>query len=229
MRIGVLVSTAGSAFIASWKILKSVYGTENQFFILVDRDCGIEEFCAQEKISCHKIKKLNNEQFSSEASQYYKSIGGIDVILLFTVRIITPTLFNSYPCLNIHPSLLPAFKGLDGVKLFLASSSKFLGASIHLVDKGIDTGLIIAQVSTPVGNTMDEKLAYKISYLQKVYLTLMIYCILKERSIEFNADFSNFVWRKQLSFSHAANPTLTDVRIIERFNDLQKQEKTFIN
>ena len=229
MKIGVLVSTNGSAFIASWKILQKIYGIENQFFILVDRDCGVEEFCAQKKISCHKINYLNKEQFSSAATLYFESIGGVDLIFLYFVRIITPTLFNKFPCLNIHPSLLPSFKGLDGVRLFLTSSSKFLGATLHLVDKGIDTGLIIAQVTTPIPNTIEEKVAYKISYLQKVYLTLVGYCIIKKRSIEFNADFSNFVWKENLNFTHAANPVLTDDLMIELFNDLQKLEKTFIN
>jgi phosphoribosylglycinamide formyltransferase-1 len=52
--------------------------------------------------------------------------------------------------LNIHPSLLPAFPGVDAQKQALESGVKFTGCTVHLVDEGIDTGPIVRQAVVPV-------------------------------------------------------------------------------
>lgn len=51
---------------------------------------------------------------------------------------------------NIHPSLLPAFPGLDGPGQALAHGVKVAGCTVHLVDEGVDSGPIIAQRAVPV-------------------------------------------------------------------------------
>ena len=52
--------------------------------------------------------------------------------------------------LNIHPSLLPAFPGLDVQQQALDYGVKFSGCTVHFVDAGLDTGPIVAQASVPV-------------------------------------------------------------------------------
>jgi phosphoribosylglycinamide formyltransferase-1 len=52
--------------------------------------------------------------------------------------------------LNIHPSLLPAFPGLHVHEQTLAAGVRISGATVHLVDEGMDTGPIVAQASVPV-------------------------------------------------------------------------------
>ena len=65
--------------------------------------------------------------------------------------------------INIHPSILPAFRGLNAVKKALENKVKYSGCTIHYVDKGIDTGEIIDQRIVRVSKTDDEKkLAKKI-------------------------------------------------------------------
>ena len=65
--------------------------------------------------------------------------------------------------INIHPSILPAFRGLNAVKKAIEKKVKYTGCTIHYVDKGIDTGEIIDQRIVEVLKTDNEKkLAKKI-------------------------------------------------------------------
>ena len=65
--------------------------------------------------------------------------------------------------INIHPSILPSFRGLNAVKQAIEKKVKYSGCTIHYVDKGIDTGEIIDQRIVKVLKTDNEKkLAKKI-------------------------------------------------------------------
>ena len=65
--------------------------------------------------------------------------------------------------INIHPSILPSFRGLSAVKKAIKNKVKYTGCTVHYVDKGIDTGEIIDQRIVKVSKTDDEKkLAKKI-------------------------------------------------------------------
>lgn len=77
----------------------------------------------------------------------------VDLICLAGyMRIVTPTLLKAYEgrILNIHPSLLPAFPGLDAQRQALEHGVRFSGATVHFVDQGVDTGPIVLQSVVPV-------------------------------------------------------------------------------
>jgi phosphoribosylglycinamide formyltransferase-1 len=61
------------------------------------------------------------------------------------------------PMINTHPALLPAFPGAHGVADALAYGVKVTGATVHVVDDGVDTGPVLAQAAVPVepGDTVD--------------------------------------------------------------------------
>jgi phosphoribosylglycinamide formyltransferase 1 len=81
------------------------------------------------------------------------------------MRRLSPELVGSFPrrILNIHPSLLPAFPGLDAQEQALAHGVKVSGCTVHLVDEGLDSGPIVVQRAVPVldGDTV-ETLAARI-------------------------------------------------------------------
>jgi len=62
------------------------------------------------------------------------------------------------PVINTHPALLPAFPGLHGVADALAYGVKVAGATVHLVNDGVDTGPVLAQVAVAVeaGDTVES-------------------------------------------------------------------------
>ena len=59
--------------------------------------------------------------------------------------------------INIHPSLLPSFRGKNAVKQALEQRVKSAGCSVHVVDEGIDPGEIISQEKVPVSSNDDEE------------------------------------------------------------------------
>ncbi|MBI3601247.1 MAG: phosphoribosylglycinamide formyltransferase [Nitrospinae bacterium] len=77
------------------------------------------------------------------------------VCLAGFMRILTPYFVNRYKgrIINIHPSLLPAFPGLDAQKKALEYGVKFSGATVHFVEEGVDSGPIILQAIVPVMDT----------------------------------------------------------------------------
>lgn len=74
------------------------------------------------------------------------------VVLAGYMRLLTPQLINAFPqkILNIHPSLLPAFPGLDGVEQAFEYGVKVTGCTVHFVDEGLDSGPVILQEAVPV-------------------------------------------------------------------------------
>lgn len=74
------------------------------------------------------------------------------VVLAGFMRIVTPVFLDAFPhrVLNVHPSLLPAFAGIDAQAQAIAAGVRVSGATVHLVDAGMDTGPILAQTPVPV-------------------------------------------------------------------------------
>ena len=68
------------------------------------------------------------------------------------MRIVGPQLLAAYPdrIVNIHPSLLPAFPGLDAQRQALEYGVRVAGCTVHLVNEGVDTGPIVVQQPVPV-------------------------------------------------------------------------------
>lgn len=77
----------------------------------------------------------------------------VDLICLAGfMRLLTPVMIQAFPhrILNIHPSLLPAFPGLNAQKQALDHGAKVTGCTVHYVDEGLDSGPILAQTAVPV-------------------------------------------------------------------------------
>jgi phosphoribosylglycinamide formyltransferase 1 len=68
------------------------------------------------------------------------------------MRLLSPSFIRRFPLriLNIHPSLLPSFPGLDAQRQAIDHGVKFSGCTVHYVDEGLDSGPIIQQAVVPV-------------------------------------------------------------------------------
>jgi phosphoribosylglycinamide formyltransferase-1 len=74
------------------------------------------------------------------------------VVMAGWMRIVTSRLIGAYPArlVNIHPSLLPSFRGVDAVGQALAAGVSLSGCTAHLVSEDVDAGRILAQAAVPV-------------------------------------------------------------------------------
>lgn len=95
------------------------------------------------------------------------------VCLAGYMRILSGHFIREFPqrILNIHPSLLPAFPGLDAQHQALEHGVKFSGCSVHFVDEGLDSGPIIAQSVVPVldGDTAETLSARILKEEHRIY------------------------------------------------------------
>ena len=81
------------------------------------------------------------------------------------MRLLSPYFVAAFPqrILNIHPSLLPSFPGLEAQRQALEYGVKFSGCTVHLVDENLDAGPILAQAIVPVrDDDTDETLSARI-------------------------------------------------------------------
>lgn len=109
------------------------------------------------------------------------------VLLAGFMRILSPYFIESYAhrIINLHPSLLPSFKGRDGIRDAYEYGVKVTGVTIHYVDAGIDTGEIIAQVPVQIeaGDTLED-VENKIHAVEYSLYPAAIKKVLKERDDE---------------------------------------------
>ncbi len=97
-------------------------------------------------------KYKNREEFDQEIVQTLRQYDVEWVIMAGWMRLVTPILIDAFPdkIINIHPSLLPSFKGVNAIEQALASGVKITGCTVHLVCLEMDSGLILMQAAVPV-------------------------------------------------------------------------------
>ena len=105
----------------------------------------------------------------------YMRILGEEIIQTFEKKII-----------NIHPSLLPSFPGLNAQKQAINHGVKFSGCTVHFVDSGVDSGPIILQTVVPVYDNDDEKSLSKRILEQEHYLYPKAIKMIQENKIRLN-------------------------------------------
>lgn len=96
----------------------------------------------------------NRDAFDTALAAELRARGVELVCLAGFMRLIGPSLLDAFPdaILNIHPSLLPSFPGVDAQAQAIAYGVKVSGATVHLVTRELDSGPIVLQSAVPVLN-----------------------------------------------------------------------------
>ena len=138
----------------------------------------------------HRGRK--REEYDTEVVATLREHGVDLVCLAGFMRLLSPVFVRAFPgrILNVHPALLPAFPGLDAQRQAFDHGVKVSGATVHLVDEGLDSGPIVAQEAVPVrSDDNPETLAARILeaehliYPQAVRLLLGGRCRIEGRRV----------------------------------------------
>lgn len=136
-------------------------------------DSGALAFARRQQIPARYLRWDNRAAFEAQAQAELEQ-HGIDLVCLAGFMRILSAGFTaawSGRMLNIHPSLLPAFPGLNPQQQALDAGVSETGCSVHLVDAGVDTGRVILSRSVPVlpGDTQQELAARILVQEHQVY------------------------------------------------------------
>ena len=117
--------------------------------------------------------KLSKKKFETELQNNLKELKPDLICLAGFMKILSPFITKKWKnkIINVHPSLLPSFKGLNTHERALKAGVKKSGCTIHFVDESLDGGAIIAQVETTINKNMtSKKLSEKILKIEhKIY------------------------------------------------------------
>lgn len=155
IKLGFLGSGRGSNFQAIYKqILNGVLKAE-AVVVISNKQSKMLEIAQEYGLASIFINPTgfsSKEEYDAELVKTLKSHGVDLVILAGYMKILTPIFINAFPdrILNIHPSLLPAFKGLHPQRQALEAGVKFAGCTVHYVINELDSGSIITQAVVPV-------------------------------------------------------------------------------
>jgi phosphoribosylglycinamide formyltransferase-1 len=158
IRLGVLGSGKGSNFRAVLEAIQA--GRLNAEVALVISDvpgAGILHYASEAgvptaTVTDPKFRTKLSPEIEAEQVALLKNAHVDLVVLAGYMRMIKAPMLEAFPrrIINIHPSLLPKFPGLEAWKQALAAGAKTTGCTVHYVDSGMDTGEVIAQAEVPV-------------------------------------------------------------------------------
>ncbi len=161
-KLGILLSGRGSNFLAIADNISAgkLAGAEIAIVISNRADAPGIESARQRGLRAVVIpsKGKPREQHDAEVVAALQSAGVELVILAGYMRLLSPWFVQQFPnrILNIHPSLLPAFPGLDAQRQAFEYGVKVSGCTVHFVDEQLDHGAILVQRTVPVLPTDDD-------------------------------------------------------------------------
>lgn len=156
MRLAILVSGRGSNFAAIHEAIRRRTLDATIAVVLSNRPDaaaiakGVEWGYATHVIDHRRF--ADRADHEDAVRRVIDSASADFVVLAGYMRLLSPAFIAAYPnrIVNIHPSLLPAFPGVDAQAQALAHGVKISGCTVHLVDEGLDAGPIIVQRAVEV-------------------------------------------------------------------------------
>lgn len=161
-RIGVLLSGRGSNFEALAESVSAGRIPNAEIAIVVSNkpDAGGLERAKSRGIPTRMIpsKGLQREEYDRQVVAVLRESKVELICLAGYMRLLSPYFVSAFPqrILNIHPSLLPSFPGLESQRQALEYGVKFAGCTVHFVDENLDAGPIILQAVVPVQDGDDD-------------------------------------------------------------------------
>lgn len=156
LKLGVLASGSGTNFEAIAAAI-AAGDLQAQIQVLIYNNPGAKVVARAERWGIPAVL-LNHREFASRESldaaiaQTLRAYGADWVIMAGWMRIVTKVLIDAFPnrVINIHPSLLPSFKGAHAIEQAFKAGVKITGCTVHLVCLEVDSGPILMQAAVPI-------------------------------------------------------------------------------
>jgi len=173
LKIGVLASGKGTNFQELINLSeKGEFDIDIKVLITNKDDAGCIKRAERVKIP-HKIIRgndfLHKELFELEIVNNLIHYDVELVVMAGWMKIVTPFFIKKFKnkIINVHPSLLPAYKGGSAIKDSILNGSKITGCSVHFVEEEVDSGSLIMQAALPISEDDNfETLSNKIHMLE---------------------------------------------------------------
>ncbi len=156
LQLGVMASGSGTNFEAiANAIAENKLNAEIKVLICNNPDAKVLERAKKWQIPAilidHRQYK-QREALDKEIVATFQEYNVKWVIMAGWMRIVTQVLLDGFPerVINIHPSLLPSFKGIRAIEQALAAKVKITGCTVHKVSLAVDSGEIIMQAAVPI-------------------------------------------------------------------------------
>lgn len=158
-RLGILLSGRGSNFLAIHRAIVDGRIPDAEIAVVLSnkpeaggleaaRGLGLTAVAIPQEGKGQAAREAHDARMIAALTDYRVDL----VCLAGYMRIITPAFVEAFPnrILNVHPSLLPAFPGLDAQRQALEYGAKVAGCTVHFVDEAVDHGVIVLQKTVPV-------------------------------------------------------------------------------
>jgi phosphoribosylglycinamide formyltransferase 1 len=195
--LGILLSGRGSNFVAIADSIDAGRIPDTRIAVVISNKADAPGVATARARGLNTLviasKGKPREQHDREVVAALKQNGVELVCLAGYMRLLSPWFVQQFPhrILNIHPSLLPAFPGLEAQEQAFAYGVRVSGCTVHFVDEELDHGAIIVQKAVVVLDSDDEPtLAAKILEQEHVAYTEAIKLVLKR---EFTINGRRFV------------------------------------
>src|SRR5271156_5200612 len=176
-RIGVLLSGRGSNFEALAESIHAGRLPNAEIAVVVaNREGAPGIYKARARGIPTRVipsKGLEREAYDRQVAAALQEARVDLVCLAGYMRLLSPYFIAAFPqrILNIHPSLLPAFPGLEAQRQAFEHGAKFSGCTVHFVDENLDAGPIILQAAVPIrdDDTVDALSARILAEEHRIY------------------------------------------------------------
>lgn len=156
LRLGLMASGEGSNFEAVVQACRQgPLRAEVALLVVNQADCGARRRAERLGVP---VQLLDHRRFDSREAldqalvRAFRSAAVELIVMAGWMRIVTTVLIEAYPdrLVNIHPSLLPSFRGIDAIGQALAAGVRLSGCTAHLVRPEVDSGPVLVQAAVPL-------------------------------------------------------------------------------
>jgi phosphoribosylglycinamide formyltransferase-1 len=154
MRLAVLASGRGTNLVALAQAIEAGKVPATLALVAADRACPALHWAADRAYETflRPAREIGMPAWETELLAALQSQRVDALVLAGFMRVLSGGFVARYPerILNVHPSLLPAFPGLDAIGQAVRHGVRVTGVTVHLVDQGLDEGPIVLQEALPI-------------------------------------------------------------------------------